>query len=215
MKNLWRNNSLSIVMLSLFVVFTVAQSLVGWQVYNQEQETHQQATVGYVSYLGQGHFVEAFFENWESEFLQMWFYVMLTAFLVQRGSAESKKPGEGSLGQHKASNQSPLPVRRGGLAKKIYSSSLSIAFFILFMFSFLMHAVGGASAHCQESQAHGEACISIFEYMTTAQFWFESFQNWQSEFLAVAAIVVLTIYLRQDGSPESKLVNAPHAQTGT
>ncbi|MCU1378183.1 MAG: hypothetical protein JWN29_1166 [Acidimicrobiales bacterium] len=106
-------------------------------------------------------------------------------------------------------------MRRGGLALRLYQNSLGIAFFALFGLSWLLHAVGGARAYSAEQLAHGGEAVSASAFVRTSEFWFESFQNWQSEFLAVAAIVFLSIYLRQQGSPESKAVHAPHAATGT
>jgi hypothetical protein len=160
------------------------------------------------------------FENWESEFLQMAMYVVLTAVLIQQGSAESKQ-GDGSDPQdedpleHQTDTDAPRPVRTGGLALTLYEHSLSLALFALFALSFVLHAAGGAKAYSAEQVAHGGSEVRILEYVTTSQFWFESLQNWQSEFLAVLAIVVLSIFLRQRGSAESKPVHAPHTATGT
>src|SRR6185436_10440930 len=160
------------------------------------------------------------FENWESEFLQMGGYVLLTVWLVQRGSAESKKLNEAEsvdedAQRHRDEDDAPWPVRQGGVWLAVYKRSLSLALFGLFAAAFLLHAVTGARAYSAEQIEHGASSVSTWEYLHRAQFWFESLQNWQSEFLAVAAIVVLTIFLRQQGSPESKPVHAPHAQTGS
>lgn len=215
-----KNNSLSIVLFVLFFIFLIGQSVAGQRHYNEEQESHGQPTVSYGEYVTSGDFVESVFENWESEFLQMGMYVILTVFLFQKGSAESKKL-QGSMPTDQKPKKSegkhaPWPVRRGGLVLKLYENSLSIAFLLLFVMSFWLHAAGGATATCEENLAHGEAdCPSISGYMGTSKFWFESLQNWQSEFLAVASIVVLSIYLRQKGSPESKPVNTPHFETGS
>ena len=147
-------------------------------------------------------------------------YVVLTAYLVQRGSAESKNPD-----RHESVDDDPRdadlrhnvpwPVRRGGLVLRLYEHSLAIAFTLLFLGSIIGHALGGAAAYNDDLATHGEPTVSTLGYVTSSQFWFESFQNWQSEFLAVFAIVVLTIFLRQKGSSESKPVAAPHAQTGS
>jgi hypothetical protein len=96
----------------------------------------------------------------------------------------------------------------------LYEHSLAIAFFVLFLASGALHAMGGAKAFNEEQLQHGEAAISVWRYVTTSQFWFESMQNWQSEFIAVAAIVGLSIFLRQRGSAESKPVAEPHRHTG-
>lgn len=220
MKRFLQNNSLSIVLFGLFLIFLIGQSLTGMQQYNEEQQEHNQPAVSYVEYLGTGDFAESVFENWESEFLQMGSYVLLTVYLRQKGSAESKKlEGEEEVDrdpQQSAKSMAPWPVRKGGVALKLYKNSLSLAFVLLFLMSFFLHAAGGSRMSCEEAKAHGETtCDSTWSFMTTSEFWYQSFQNWQSEFLAVFAIVVLSIYLRQHGSPESKPVNTPHVATGS
>jgi hypothetical protein len=206
-------------MFSLFAIFLVAQSLTGLRAYNHQQQQHEEATVGYIDYLQTGHFVEATFENWESEYLQMGVYVALTAFLIQRGSAESKKPeGDNPSDENPRSKQDkadvPWPVRQGGIILVLYEYSLTIALLLGFVISFILHAMGGARAFSEEEIAHGGEAVSTLGFLRTSKFWFESFQNWQSEFLAVASLAVLSIYLRQKGSPQSKPVAAPQSQTG-
>lgn len=220
MKRWIRNNSLGLVMLTLFIALIIGQSLVGFRNYNNEQQEHSQPQASFVQYLGNGDFIEATFENWESEFLQMFAYVLLTVFLYQKGSAESKKLlGREPTDQepkHSRSRNAPWAVKKGGAWLRVYSHSLSLAFLILFTTSITLHAYGGSRATCQENLAHSETqCQSTLGYMGTSKFWFESLQNWQSEFLAVFAIVVLSIFLREKGSPESKPVNSPHSETGS
>jgi uncharacterized protein DUF6766 len=220
MRRFLRENSLSIVMFSLFFVFLLAQSLTGWRTANQENQEHHQPTESYVGYLGSGSFAEATFENWESEFLQMAGFVLLTVFLRQKGSPESKnlegeEPVDEDPNQASGRQGVPWPVRRGGLALTVYQNSLSLALVALFLMSFLFHALGGHAEYNQQQLEHGEAPVSLISFVTSSQFWFQSFQNWQSEFLAVFALTVLGIFLRQRGSPESKPVAAPHAETGS
>ncbi len=218
MQRLFRNNGLAIVTLGAFVVLAFLQSLTGQREYNADQTEHGEETVDYVQYLGTGHFKEAIFENWESEFLQMGAFVILTVFLRQKGSPESKKlEGEEDVDRKPDPNRpgAPAILKSRGLASKLYSSSLSIALLGLFAVSFLLHGVGGAEEYGNEQEAHGEPRVSVAEYFTTSRFWFESMQNWQSEFLAVGSLVVLSIFLRQKGSPESKPVDHPHSETGT
>jgi len=218
MRRFLRDNGLSIAMFGLFIVFVTAQSVTGLFDYNSTQKEHGQPPVGYVEYLKSGDFIEAVFENWESEFLQMGLYVVLTVFLYQRGSAESRDPEAphpDDAGYGESGTDAPWPVRRGGLALKLYENSLSLAFLALFTFSFAMHAIGGAEAYSQEQVEHGGRAVSALQYLATPRFWFESFQNWQSEFLAIGAMIVLSIYLRQRGSSQSKAVTSPHAKTGS
>jgi succinate dehydrogenase hydrophobic anchor subunit len=220
LRRIFRENGLAIVWFGLFFfTFIVGQSVVGHREYNNDQREHGQPTATYAEYLRTPHFVEATMENWESEFLQMFLFVALTAFLYQKGSAESKKldePEAVDQDPRLARNKdAPWPVRKGGLILRVYENSLSLAFFLLFAFSFCLHAAGGAREYNEDQRAHGRAeQVSTLGYLGTSRFWFESLQNWQSEFLAVGSMVVLSIFLRQRGSPESKPVAAPHSQTG-
>jgi hypothetical protein len=146
-------------------------------------------------------------------------YVLLTAWLVQKGSAESKPAaGDPKLDadprEHRDDPEAPWPVRRGGWVLRIYEHSLSSAMLTLFALAFAGHVVTGAHAFNAEQVAHGEPTVSPLGYLFRSNFWFESLQNWQSEFLAVGTLVVFSVYLRQRGSPESKPVHAPHASTG-
>jgi hypothetical protein len=219
MRRVLRDNALSLTMFGLFLIFLVGQSVTGYRTSNSDDQEHGRPAQSYARYLTSGAFVEATFENWESEFLQMGAYVLLTAFLLQKGSPESKKPdGEAAAADPRAERDNPDapgPVRRGGLALTVYEHSLSLALFGLFLFSMVLHALGGHAEYNRQQLEHGQAAVSLWGFVTSSEFWFQSMQNWQSEFLAVAALTVLGIFLRQRGSPESKPVAAPHAQTGS
>jgi hypothetical protein len=215
-----RENSLSVALFGLFVLFLAAQSLTGWRSSNGERKEHDQRTLSYGTYLTSAHFAEATFENWESEFLQMAAYIVLTVWLVQKGSSESKPlDGDPELDadprMQRDKKDAPGPVRKGGWRLVVYENSLGLAFAILFLMSITLHALGGAREYSAEQVAHGGAPAGVGQFVTTSTFWFQSFQNWQSEFLAVGLIVVLSIFLRQKGSPESKPVAAPHTETGS
>ncbi|KQX45719.1 MULTISPECIES: DUF6766 family protein [unclassified Ensifer] len=214
-----RDNGLTIVLLLASLGTVVGMLFTGHHVYNDELAEHGGQMVTLPAYLISGHFLSALFENWESEFLQMSAYVVLTAFLFQRGSAESKDPDEpSSQNSNPADDQdnaeAPLPVRMGGMASSLYSYSLGWTLFLLFVLSFLMHVRESASAQAVEAMLHGQQAPSIGEQFFSARLWFESFQNWQSEFLSTAVLVVLSIFLRFRGSPESKTVSDPHSKTG-
>jgi uncharacterized membrane protein len=221
MRRFLRDQSLTIAMLGIFAVLLLAQSVTGMREYNQDQRDHGEATVSYGAYLQTGHFVEATFENWESEFLQMGMYVLATAFLFQRGSAESKDPEGDAEAVDEDPREArdrpgvPWPVRRGGVVLALYNNSLTAALLLIFAISFVLHAWGGAHEYSEEQLAHGGETVSMLAFMGTSAFWFQSFQNWQSEFLAVGMLSVLSIWLRQKGSPESKPVAAPHRETGS
>ncbi|MEV4758804.1 DUF6766 family protein [Micromonospora sp. NPDC049559] len=214
-----RDHGLAVAMFGAFLLFLVLQSLFGWQTHNEELTQAGRASESYLHYLGTGHFVEATFENWESEFLQMGAYVLLTVYLVQRGSAESKPEPDSDRPDddpRAAGPDSPRPVRAGGLAAVLYRNSLSIALFLLFGASFVLHLLGGTAEYNeQQSLETGAPPISAWHFLGTSDFWFQSMQNWQSEFLAVGALIVLSVFLRQHGSPESKPVTTPHAETGS
>ena len=189
---------------------TATRSAYGWVLPRSDKH--------FAAYLASGDFLSATMENWESEFLQMGIYVVFTAFLFQRGASESKDPDEAEevdrdprAGRHR--NDAPWPVRRGGWVLALYEHSLSLALFALFLASFALHAVGSTKAHAEERLARGEPAVGLIGHVGSADFWFESFQNWQSEFLSTAVLVVLSIFLRQRESPESKAVAAPHWQT--
>jgi hypothetical protein len=214
-----RENGLSLVLVAMFLAATAAQIGFGVAAYNEERAHDGLAAVGVGTYLSSGHFLEALFENWESEFLQMGVFVLLSVKLRQKGSAESKPLDEADETDedprlHTKDPDVPWPVQKGGLLLVLYEHSLATAFFLLFVVSFVLHAVGGFLKTNEENIAQGRPAETLAQYWASSQFWFESFQNWQSEFLAVLAIVVLTIFLRQRGSPQSKPVAAPHHDTG-
>jgi len=181
----------------------------GLRVSNQERSSHGELEIGLSAYLTSGHFVEAVFENWESEFLQMGAFVFLTVFLFQKSSPESRDPDnleEVEGGARWDREAVPWPVRRGGWVLRIYEHSLSLALLVLFVASFGLHVYGGARETSEEARSHGEAGVSYLDFLGSADLWFQSFQNWQSEFLSIGVLVVLSIFLREKNSPESKPV---------
>lgn len=205
MRKFFKNNGLSVVLLGLFLAFWAAQSVAGHQVFNDDLSLHGRPGISYGDYLTSGHFWQATGENWESEFLQMGAYVILTTFLFQKGSAESNDPDKaGELSRERAKKPGSW----------IYRNSLSLAFLALFAASFAVHVSGGLKEVNQERMEHGQPLESYADFVSSSEFWFQSFQNWQSEFLAVLSIVVLSIFLRQSGSPESKEVDEPDGKTG-
>ena len=209
-------NGLSVAVFVCFLIFLVGQGITGHLEDNEDRQEHGQPGINLTEYLQSSHFLEATMENWESEFLQMFAYVLLTVFLYQKGSSESKNPyqPESVDRQPHWQTRAPWPIRKGGFVLKLYEHSLSLAFLLLFLFSFVLHAHGGARQYSEEQKQHGKPAVSTLQYLGTSRFWFESFQNWQSEFLAIGSMVVLSIFLRQKGSPESKPVDSPHSQTG-
>ena len=214
----FRNNGLTIVLMLLFLGSLLGQWLTGWRFENEELARHGRPLLTLGQYATDARFISSVFENWESEFLQMAAYVLLTAFLFQKGSAESADPDEPprdhDLARQAKKSGAPRILSAGRLARALYAQSLGVALALLFVVSFVMHWIFSAREAAAEAALHGAAGPTVLEYLGDAQLWFESFQNWQSEFLSTAVLVVLSIFLRQRESPESKAVAAPHSQTG-
>lgn len=213
----FKRNSLSIVFLFSFLLSIIAQAVLGFKEHNKELIELNSDAINFNEYLHSGHFVESTFENWESEFLQMALFVILTIFLQQKGSSESKDfDKEEDVDREPNPNKAdaPWPVKKGGLALMLYKNSLTISLFLLFLISFLAHFYGSLCDENEINKLSGKPLINASEYIADTRFWFESFQNWQSEFLSVFVLVVFSIYLRQKGSPQSKPVDAAHAETG-
>ena len=213
------DNGLSLAAFFFFILSFAGQIFVGQREYNDERQEHGQPAVAMSSYLTSGAFVEATAENWESEFLQMGLFVLLTAYLYQRGSSESKTIEEPDAvdqdpSEARTDPEAPWPVRRGGVWLTVYKNSLGGALLLLFVVSFIAHAIGGALAYNENQLQHGGETVTTVGYLSTSQFWFESFQNWQSEFFSVGLLVLMSIWLRQQGSPQSKPVAAPSSDTG-
>lgn len=208
-------NSLSIVLITLMIIFLAGQFFMGWKTENKELIENGQPVLKIGEYIHSGHFIQTTFENWESEFLQMMLYVLLTISLRQKGSSESK-----SMTEEEDVDKEPLPhpkapwpVKKGGIWLKLYKHSLSIAFALLFLASFILHFYGSLKDFNDEQMMKDKPAVTAIQYISESRFWFESFQNWQSEFLAVASLVLLSIWLREKGSPESKPVDMPHDET--
>ena len=222
-----RDHGLSLFFLALFVAALIGQAIAGHAEFNNDEESHAQLSgeqperVSLGRYLVSSHFWQAVMENWQSEYLQFTLFVLLTVWLLQRGSPESKeldKPGGESdadqkVGEH-AEPGSPGWARSGGLRRAVYENSLVITMATIFLLAWFAHSLTGWSQYNADEIEHEAGRLSWLQYLGSADFWSTSLQNWQSEFLAVGSMVVLSIYLRQRGSPESKPVGEPHASTG-
>jgi hypothetical protein len=216
-KSFFYRNSLSIVFVTFFVMALIAQAFFGWKEHNNNLAELGATAITFGTYLKSGHFFAATFENFQSEFLQMALYVILTVFLRQIGSAESKdleKREEVDRVPDPTKPDAPGPVKKGGWRLVVYQHSLSIAFILLFLFSWVGHLYGSFTDYNQQEILKHHVSKSLTDFLSEPIFWFETFQNWQSEFLSVASIVILSIFLRQKGSPESKPVDAAHMETG-
>ena len=218
MPRIFKDNGLTIVLMLLFLASIVGHWLTGWRVENEELTRHGGSAISLGQYAVHPHFISSVFENWESEFLQMSAYVVLTAMLIQRGSAESRDPEapprDADLEAQARKPGAPAALRAGALIRWLYARSLGITLILLFVGSFMLHWRSSAEIAAGEAASHGELAPTAMEFLWDPQFWLESFQNWQSEFLSTAMLVVLSIFLRQRESPESKPVAAPHSHTG-
>jgi hypothetical protein len=214
-------NSLSIAFGLIFLASIVAQAVAGQADYNQTQMDHGEPTVTLGRYLTSSEFGQAVMENWQSEFLQFALYIFGTIWLIQRGSPESKPPENAGrmseedqlLGPH-ARDDSPKWATVDDFRRVVYSNSLLLLMGSLFIGTFFASSVCGWSVYNQEQLTHDAADVTWWQYIGTSDFWESSLQNWQSEFLAIGCMVIFSVYLRQRGSPESKQVGAPHAETG-
>lgn len=212
-----RNNSLSLVFFLFFFISLIGQVITGLKEHNEQMQQDGGQTVTLGQYLHSGHFLQATFENWESEFFQMSLLVILTVGLYQKGSSESKDPDkEEEVDREPDPNKAdaPWPVKKGGFVLMLYKNSLFIALFLLFLISFFLHLYGSLRDYNEGQLLKSLPTETAAEYLGNPRFWFESFQNWQSEFLSVFCIVVLSIFLRQKGSPQSKPVDEPDSKTG-
>jgi hypothetical protein len=216
MKTFIRNNGLSLSFFLLFIGSLGGQFYFGFQEHNKELLELGAAPINFSSYLFSGHFIQATFENWESEFLQMMTFVVFTIFLMQKGSSESKDPDkQEDVDRAPSPNRpnAPWPVKKGGFILSIYKHSLTIVLSLLFIASFIAHFYGSLKDNNEQLLLEKLPLQTATEYIADSRFWFESFQNWQSEFLSVFAIVLLSVYFRQIGSSQSKPVDTPNYET--
>ncbi|HEX7299153.1 MAG TPA: DUF6766 family protein [Solirubrobacteraceae bacterium] len=216
-----RDNSLSLFFLAIFLAALAGQALVGHGQFNHDQLLHHGDPISLGRYLTSSEFAVDVAENWQSEYLQFTLYILATVWLVQRGSPESKPPGDIGLesdekqrvGKH-ADRSSPRWAKLGGLRTALYSSSLVIVMTVFWLGSWLAQSLAGWSTYNANQIDHQAGTVSWLGYIGTNEFWDRTLQNWQSEFLAVGSMAIFAVYLRQRGSPESKPVGAPHEATG-
>lgn len=221
MRTFLRHNALSLAFGLLFLVSLAGQSVAGWLQLNDLQSAEHFDTVSWTAYVTSSDFAVDVAENWQSEFLQFWVYLMATVWLLQKGSPESKeldKVGRESEEEQKigpyALPDSPAWARTGGWRTRIYSSSLAIVMGAIFLGSWLVQSVAGWAAFNEQRLQQLQVPLAWSDYVRNADFWSRTLQNWQSEFLAVGTLAVLAIYLRQRGSSQSKPVGEPHGATG-
>jgi len=219
--SLLRANALSLAFGAVFLITLVGQALSGVADLNQQQVANGLEPVSLLDYVTSSSFGVDVMENWQSEYLQFFLYIFATVWLVQRGSSESKKPGEEGpeseeeqkIGRH-ADEDSPGWARVGGWRTAVFARSLGLLMGGLFLLTWAASSIAGWAAYNSDQLGQRQDPVSYLGYLSAPDFWNRSFQNWQSEMLAVGSMAVFSVYLRQRGSPESKPVGAPHAVTG-
>jgi hypothetical protein len=228
MRRFVREQSLSLVFGGLFLAALAGQAVAGWHDYNNLETWHAQMageapeTISFGRYITTSSFAQAVTENWQSEYLQFTLFILLTVWFIQKGSPESKQPGEEGgqtdreqlVGEH-AKPSSPSWAGAGGWRTALYSNSLVIVMATIWIWSWFAQSVSGWSENNADRIEHEQQPLSWLGYLGSADFWQTTLQNWQSEFLAVGSMAVLAIYLRQRGSPESKPVGTAHDTTAT
>jgi hypothetical protein len=216
-----RHNSLSLVFLGLFLAALVFQAIAGQADFNEEQDRHGDPRISFLRYVSSSEFGVGVMENWQSEYLQFTLFILLTVWLLQRGSPESKPLHKGGresdeeqkVGAH-AGEDSPRWARASGIRRTLYENSLLLVMGAIWLATWFAQSLTGATEYNSERLDHHQHAVSWAEYLTRPDFWEKTLQNWQSEFLAVGSMAILAVYLRQRGSPESKPVGAPHDSTG-
>jgi hypothetical protein len=216
-----KENSLSIVFLLLFLAALVAQAIAGHADFNEDQDRHGDPRISLARYLVSSSYGVAVMENWQSEYLQFTLFVLLTVWLLQRGSPESKELDKAGLESDQeqkvggyAQQNSPRWAKVEGIRRTLYENSLVLVMGAIWIGTWLAQSFTGVVEYNSQRLDHHQDPVGWSHYLTTADFWERTLQNWQSEFLAVGSMAILAVYLRQRGSPESKPVGAPHGATG-
>jgi hypothetical protein len=222
MRKFARENGLSLFFFVAFLGTLVAQSLAGVRAFNAEQTEHGGSAVSWLTYVTSPEFGGAVMENWQSEFLQFSLFIAATVWLVQKGSAESKKledAGAESKKQQRIGRDAPEGAPKWAKVDdwrtRIYENSLLLVMTTIFFATWFAQSLNNWREFNADEVEHGGTASSWGAYLLNPNFWERTLQNWQSEFLAVGTMAVFTIYLRQRGSPESKPVGAPHDETAS
>jgi hypothetical protein len=221
MRRFFRENSMSIVFLLLFLAALCGQAIAGHAEFNDVAQSHGDPTISLDRYVVSSDFGASVMENWQSEYLQFTLFILLTVWLLQRGSPESKeldKSGRESdqsqkVGPHARQN-SPRWAKVAGIRRTLYENSLVLVMGTFWLGTWLAQSLAGVSRYNADQLDHQQDPVSWWHYIGTPEFWENTLENWQSEFLAVGSMAILAVYLRQRGSPESKPVGAPHGATG-
>ncbi len=221
MRRFLRENGLSLAFGGLFLITLAGQAVAGVADYNEQQATRQLPGIGFWQYITSSSYAADVTENWQSEYLQFFLYVVATVWLVQRGSTESKKVGKEGPGDDKeeqvgghAGPDAPKAAIEGGFRGLVYSRSLGMLMGFIFLCSWGAQSIAGRANYNVEQLRDLQDPVTWGQYVVSSDFWNRTLQNWQSELLAVGSMAIFAVFLRQRGSSESKPVGAPHEATG-
>lgn len=213
LENFFKDYSLLVVFGVLFVVFLIGQALAGELAYNHTRAAHGLPVVSYWRYTTTGNFLEGMFANWQAALLQLGALILFAVFLRTKGAPHSIRP-EKSAKQQKAEERRKQKSRPKRAKSWIYRNSLSLAFMGLFLVCFVLDLLAATSAYNEQGALTHRAPVSVAAYLASSRFWFQTFQTWEAEFMAIGLYVALSIFLRQEGSPESKPVASKNDTTG-
>ncbi|HEU6449096.1 MAG TPA: DUF6766 family protein [Verrucomicrobiae bacterium] len=223
MKKFVKDNSLSLTFAALFILALAGHSISGWKFYNEQLSGHQMAPVSYWKYLGTGSFLDSAFTNWQAAVLQLACLIIFSEELYQRGASHSRKPdgdGENQKSGKQHQKESDSKKRKSGQKKRpqhtswIYRNSLSLAFVAITAATFILHVIFGTMSYNEDRALEHQPPLTIAQFFVSSKFWFLTVQTWQAEFFAILVFIILTIFLRQQGSAESKPTNASDKETG-
>jgi hypothetical protein len=203
-----QNNGLSIVFFVLFSISIIFQSITGFHGYNSILTAYSRPTIGFKSYITTGHFLDGVFANWQAAVLQLGCLILFTSVLHQKGASHSLKQGKAADEKRKKKKQEDKKF------SWVYRHSLSLAFILMFIGSFIAHIVFGTRSFNETNALIDNAPVSIISFLGTGTFWFTTMQTWQAEFISIGIFLVLSIFLRQEGSAESKPVESSNEETG-
>lgn len=209
LERLIRNDSMSIALFGMFLACAIGQGISGWTAYDVSLRQAHAAPIGLGAYLRTGNFLDGMFSNWQAAVLQLAVLVAFGSVLRQKGAAHSRKEEKIS---HRRLNWKF--GRRKNLSRWLYANSLSLALIAMFILAFLLHALFGEWKHNEDQALRHLPSSSFAAYVGSADFWFSVCQCWEAEFGAIGIYIVLSIFLRQEHSPESKSPEASNEQTG-
>lgn len=216
LKKLISDDSMSIALFSLFLLCVVGQGLSGWSAYDGSLKAAHFRPIGLGAYLGTGNFLDGILSNWQAAILQLAVLIAFGSVLRQRGAAHSRQPEPNSRAAKALSHRTvEWKLRPRSTAREwFYGNSLSLAFLAMFLAAFVLHALFGYWAYNEEQALRHLPPSPFGAYAASSSFWFSVFQCWEAEFAVIGIYIVLSIFLRQDHSSESKPVGASDGQTG-